>query len=706
MPKRTPSARPKGSRHKPVRVAVAHSLPGRVRFRANPGALRLISGSGLAELGRTIADIPGVLSAALNPRTGSVLLYYETALLDEAELCALLLRIDLAPLVSPEKEKAKSPGWSYIGYQLFRLFRPPALKPLFAILGALRYIAAALRSLAHLKMDIPLLDGSVILLSLLGKDYAAASTLMMLLTTGQYLEDWARARSRENLARGISLNVGQVWARREGRDEQIPYSRLVKGDLLILRAGSLIPVDGRVAEGSALVNESSMTGEPLAASRTEGDTVHAGTVIEEGELAVELVRKGEDTRFQKIVALIEESEAAKAKIESRAYELANKAVPFSFIAAALAALIKGSFKKAQAALSIDYSCAIKLSTPLTFLSAMSEGLRNGVFFKGGAPMEALAAADTVVFDKTGTLTKAAPSLLRVVPYNGYTSREVLKIAACLEEHFPHPVAKAVVKAASEQGVEHREKHNTVKYIAAHGIATEYEGRHTVIGSRHFISEDEGIDISVSAADEAAAVAEGRSALYLARDGRIAGLLVIDDPLREEAAEVIAMLRKLGIKRIYLLSGDNSRTTERIARSLGVDGFRGELLPQDKTYLVKALKERGCAVAVVGDGMNDSPAMSAADVGIAMKDGADLARSVADITLKDPSLYPLVIARIMSERAIKRIRSNTVAAISINGVLTLTSILGNITAANSVWLHNLATLGVSLNSMRPLIKDRA
>jgi Cu2+-exporting ATPase len=292
----------------------------------------------------------------------------------------------------------------------------------------------------------------------------------------------------------------------------------------------------------------------------------------------------------------------------------------------------------------------------------------------------------------------------IIPYNGYNNNEVLKIAACLEEHFPHPVAKAVVKAALEQGVEHREQHSTVKYIAAHGIATAYEGQHTIIGSRHFISEDEGIDISVSAGDEAAAVAEGRSMLYLAREGKLAGLLVIDDPPREEAAEVIAMLRKLGIKRIYLLSGDNKRTTERIARNLGVDGFRGELLPQEKTDLVQGLKQRGCAVAVVGDGMNDSPAMSAADVGIAMKDGADLAQNVADITLKDPSLYPLVIARILSERAIKRIRSNTAAAIGINSILTLTNLFGAITTTTSVWLHNLATLAVSLNSTRPLLKE--
>jgi Cu2+-exporting ATPase len=687
-----------------MRVAVTHSLPGRVRFRANPDALWSIRGRGLEELSRNIADIPGVRSAALNPRTGSILLYYDPALLNVSGLYTVLLRIDLSPLVSGKTEKPKSPGWSYIGYQLFRFFRPPALKPLFTIAGALCYIAAALRSLYRLKIDIPLLDGSVILLSLLEKDYDTASTLMMLLRTGQYLEDWARVRSREKLALLISLNMGQVWIRKDDRDEQIPYSRLEKGDLVVLRAGSLIPVDGKVAEGSALVNESSMTGEPLAAFRTPGATVHAGTVIEEGELVVELVRKGEDTRFQKIVQLIEESEAAKAKIESRAYELANKAVPFSFIVAALAALISGNFKKAQTTLSIDYSCAIKLSTPLVFLSAMREGLRNGVFFKGSAPMEAFAAVDTVIFDKTGTLTKAAPVLLRIIPYNGYNANEVLKIAACLEEHFPHPVAKSVVRHALEMGVEHREKHSTVKYIAAHGIATEYEGQHTVIGSRHFISEDEGIDISVSAGDEAAAVAEGRSVLYLARNGKMAGLLVIDDPPREEAAEVIAMLRKLGIKRIYLLSGDNKRTTERIARNLGVDGFRGELLPQEKTDLVKALKEKGCVVAVVGDGMNDSPAMSAADVGIAMKDGADLAQNVADITLRDPSLYPLVIARIMSERAIKRIHDNTVAAIGINCALTLMSFFGNFTTTNSVWLHNLTTLAVSLNSMRPLVKE--
>ncbi|AEF83576.1 heavy metal translocating P-type ATPase [Treponema primitia ZAS-2] len=691
-----------------MRAAVVHSLPGRIRLRTNPDTLRACGSPAMAGMARELSEIPGVRSAALNPRTGSILLHYDTGLLDEKGLCGILGQIDLEALIASvprtEEKEESSPGWAYIAYQLFRLFRPPALKPLFTILGAIPYIAEGLRSLGGMKMDVSLLDASVISLSLAQKNYSSASTLMMLLRTGQYLEQWARRRSRENLAAAISLKVGQVWVRRDGQDEQIPYSLLEPGDQVVLRAGTLIPVDGKVIEGNATVNESSMTGEPLAVSRTAGASVHAGTVIEEGELIVEVLRKGDDTRFQKIIQLIEDSEAAKAKTESRANELANKAVPFSFIAAGLTALLNGNFQKAQVVLSVDFSCAIKLSTPLVFISAMREGLNNGVFFKGGAPMEDFARVDTIVFDKTGTLTKAAPALERIIPYNGYKETEVLKIAACLEEHFPHPVAKAVVKHALEMGVEHREKHTTVKYIAAHGIATEYDGQLTLIGSRHFVSDDEGIDISIAAADEAAAAGEGRSVLYLAREGKLAGLLVIDDPLREEAMEVIAMLRKLGIKRIYLLSGDNKRTTERIARKLGADGFRGELLPQEKTDLVKALKKLGCAVAVVGDGMNDSPAMSAADVGIAMKDGADLARSVADITLRDPSLYPLVIARLMSQRAMKRIHDNTVTAISINSALILMSIFGNFTTTNSVWLHNLTTLGVSMNSMRPLLPE--
>jgi Cu2+-exporting ATPase len=333
---------------------------------------------------------------------------------------------------------------------------------------------------------------------------------------------------------------------------------------------------------------------------------------------------------------------------------------------------------------------------------MREGLNNGVFFKGGAPMETFAAVDTIVFDKTGTLTRAAPAVDRIITYNGCPEKEALKIAACLEEHFPHPVAKAVVRHALKLNVQHREEHSSVKYIAAHGIATDYRGEHTVIGSRHFIKEDEGVDVSAAEADLESIAGEGKSALYLAQGGKLMAVFAIDDPPREEAGEVIAMLRALGVKRIYLFSGDNRRTTERIAKKLGVDFFRGELLPDEKTAMVKRLREEGRIVAMVGDGMNDSPALSSANAGIAMKEGADLAQDTADITMRDPSLYPLIAARLISQGAIKRIHHNTVASVGINSVLMLAGILGNSASGSFVWLHNLTTLGLSLNSMRPLL----
>jgi Cu2+-exporting ATPase len=471
----------------------------------------------------------------------------------------------------------------------------------------------------------------------------------------------------------------------------------------------MIPIDGKVLEGRAVVKEAALTGEPLGVEKKPGGAVHAGTVIEEGELVAEVFKKGEDTRYEQIIRLIEESEKAKSGAELRANRIADRAVPFTFALAALTLLVSRNPRKAASVLSVDYSCAVKLATPLAFLAAIREGLANGVFFKGGAPMEKLAAADTVVFDKTGTLTLAAPALERIIPYNGFSETKALKIAACLEEHFPHPVAKAVVASALARDVRHREEHSSVKYIAAHGIATEYQGKHTVIGSRHFIGEDEEVDLSIAKVDEETAAKEGYSTLYLAQEKKLAALLLIKDPPREEAGEVIAMLRSLGIKRIYLLSGDNKKTAERIACELSLDGGLGGLLPQDKTAAVKRLQSRGCTVAFVGDGMNDSPAMSAADVGIAMKDGADLARETADITLKESSLYPLVIARFMSQRVMKRIHTNIHAAIWLNSIFILMGLLetpmtGIAGSSRSVWLHNLTTLGLSLNAMRPLLTE--
>ena len=389
-----------------------------------------------------------------------------------------------------ERPAAPGAGWSYIAYQLFRFFLPPSLKPAWTFLSAARHILEGLSSLARGKLDVPVLDAAAVGASLARSDVKTASTLLMLLRTGEYLEQWAKQRSRENLAASLSINVGQIWILGEdGVERSIPYEQLEEGAAIVLRSGAMIPVDGKVLDGRALVNEAALTGESLSVEKRISSTVHAGTVIEEGELRVLVLKKGMDTRYQQIIKLIENSEKSKADTEIKANLVASQAVPFTFAAAALTWLISQDARKAASVLQVDYSCAIKLATPLAFLAAIREGLGHGVFFKGGAPMEKLAQADTVVFDKTGTLTRAEPALARIIPYNGVDEKEALKIAACLEEHFPHPVARAVVKAALERDVKHREEHSSVKYIAAHGIATEYQAKHTVIGSRHFIGED-------------------------------------------------------------------------------------------------------------------------------------------------------------------------------------------------------------------------
>ncbi|MDR1318057.1 MAG: heavy metal translocating P-type ATPase [Treponema sp.] len=720
-----------------MRIAVVHRLSGRVRFRTNPDTLKYYS---IPLIGRELLALDGVKSAVINPRTGSILILYRREAVTADRLLALLQSLHPAPRYSggngvpgtrrsvdesprPGKkiaaldrpgspDRSSSLVWSYIGYQLVRLFRPPFLKPLFTVLGAIPYFLAGFKSIFRLRMDVPLLDASAVAVSLLRGNTNSASTLLMLLKTGQYLEEWAKERSRENLAAELSLKAGTVWVRRDNTEIEVPYSEIASGDLVVLRAGMVIPVDGKAVEGIAMVNEAALTGEPLGVEKWSGSVLYAGTIIEEGEIIVEVNKKGAETRYEQILSLIMESEKTKAETAIKAFRIADKAVPFSFAASLLTWLVTRNAAKAASILSIDYSCAIKLSVPLAFLSAIREGLSKGVFFKGSNPIEALSEVDTLVFDKTGTLTQAAPAVEKIIPYHGCGENEALKIAACLEEHFPHPAAKAVVAEALARNVQHREEHSTVKYVAAHGIATLYQEKHTVIGSRHFIGEDEGIDLSVAAEDEKKAAKQGLSILYLAQENKLKAILLIRDPLREEAKEVIVMVRRLGIKRIYLFSGDNNRAVDRIVRELSLDGGRGELLPEDKARLVRELKSRGCKVAFVGDGMNDSPAMSAADVGISMRDGSDMAREVASISLKEPSLYPLVLARIMSERVMKRIRNNIHAAVALNSIFILLGLFETGTntglqpngSARSVWLHNMTTIILSLNSMRPFISE--
>ncbi|MDR1566286.1 MAG: heavy metal translocating P-type ATPase [Treponema sp.] len=681
-----------------LKAALVHSLPGRARFRCNPSELARLE---YREIARQIAGAPGVLSVSVNPVSGSILVYYETPALGIRSLAALVGNVSAPQRKEGGREAGEKPPLAFAASQLIRLFCPPQWKPALTVITALSYWIRGLQSLGKMKMDVPLLDASAIALSVAQGDYKSAGALMVLLKTGEYLGEWAKRRSRENIAEKISLNAGTVWVRRCGEDIELPAAALEIGDHVIVRTGGVIPVDGRMVSGRAGVNEASMTGESLGVLREKDDSVHAGTVVEEGELEIEVRKKGGDTRFQKILALIARSEAAKADTELEAAKLADSLVPFSFLMAGTTALL-GGIEKAKSVLSVDYSCAIKLATPLAFLAAMREGLNNGVFFKGGAPMETFAAVDTIVFDKTGTLTRAAPAVDRIITYNNFGENEALKIAACLEEHFPHPVAKSIVRHARERGIEHREEHTNVKYIAAHGIVTDYKGNHTVIGSRHFIEEDECIDLSLAAKDEEQFAETGKSLLYLGIEKKLAAVFVIDDPLREEAREVIAMLRCLGVKRIFLLSGDNKRAAERAAKKLDIDSFRGELLPHEKADIIRSLKAKGFVTAMVGDGINDSPALSASDVGIAMKEGADLSRDVADITLKAPSLYPLVIARLIARGAIKKIHTNTSLAVSINSALMLWGIFGASKSGVSMVLHNLTTLLLSVNSMRPLL----
>jgi Cu2+-exporting ATPase len=677
-----------------------------VRFRVSPGAI-----TGAGGIAHTLGGIPGVKSVAENPRTSGVLVSYDPRLISEAELQRALQTIETshsAPVRPAEKPK-EAIAWAWTGWQICRLLVPPPLKPFVTLAGALPFFALGIKSLCRGRLDVPVLDGAAVAASLAQGNIKAASTLIMLLKTGEYLEAWARERSRENLAAAFSLKAGRVWVRdRDGTENEVSYEVVQQGDRVILRSGALIPIDGKVLEGRALVNEAALTGEPLPVEKIPGSVIHAGTVIAEGELAAEVLKKGEDTRYEQIIRLIEQYGGAKADAEIRADRIAGKAVPVTFAAAGLTWLISRNRRKAASVLSVDYSCAVKLATPLAFLAAIREGLENGVFFKGGAPLEKLARCDTVVFDKTGTLTLAAPALERIIPYNGFSESVALKIAACLEEHFPHPVAKAVVGAALERNIRHREEHSQVKYIAAHGIASEYQGKHTVIGSRHFIGEDEGVDLAIAEDGVAAAAREGYSVLYLAQEQKLAALLFIKDPPRTEAAEVITMLRALGLTQIYLLSGDNSKTAERIGRELNLDGWRGDLLPEDKRDIIRHLRKRGRRVAFVGDGMNDSPAMSEANVGIAMKDGADLARETADISLKESSLYPLVIARLMARRVMKRISANTRTAIFLNSIFILMGLaeqpVPDAGSSRSVWLHNLTTLALSVNAMRPLLPE--
>lgn len=579
-----------------------------------------------------------------------------------------------------------------------------------AVLGALPIIAEGIKNLFKGKLNVPVLDAAALIVSLLRRDFRTVGLLVVLLGLGEMLENYTRKKSLASLADELALKVDQVWVRR-GQDgervEAIALSELTLEDTVVVRSGSVIPADGIVVAGDASVNQATMTGEPLPVHRTAGGSVFAGTVVEDGEIDIRPTALSDKSRLSKIVRFIETSEAAKAGIQGKAEHLADAIVPYNFLLAGLVWLLTRDLTRTASVLLVDYSCALRLATPLAILTAMRVGTGRGVLVKGGRFLEALAETDTVVFDKTGTLTQASPVLSDIVPVHpDYDRKSVLKLAACLEEHFPHPVSRAIVRAAQNEGVYHDdEDHDTeVRYIVAHGICSSVNGKKCVLGSRHFVGDDEGVDLALAQPVVDHLAQEGKSVLYFAVGGELVGILGIEDPLRAEAIDTIRELRSRGIKRIVMLTGDDERTAATVAAKLGLDDYRAQVLPEEKAAHVEALVKTGAKVLMVGDGINDSPALSAAHVGVTLRDGTDIAQEVADVVLTGNNLLDLPVAIDLGRAALTRIKQNFAISVGLNTSFLAGGLTGVLTPAAGALLHNATTIGVCLNAMQPTLTD--
>ena len=579
---------------------------------------------------------------------------------------------------------------------------PFPVRAIYTTFKSLKYIYAGVRSLCTGKLEVAVLDATAIGVSVLRDDIATASSVMFLLGIGELLEEWTHKKSVDDLARSLSLNVKKVWMKKDDQEILVSASDIKVGDEVVVRMGKVIPFDGVVTGGEAMVNQASLTGESVPVRRVEHNSVYAGTVIEEGELTVRVKEVGGSSRFEKIVTMIEDSEKLKSASESKAEHLADRLVPYTLGGTALTYLLTRNVTKALSVLMVDFSCALKLAMPVSVLSAIREASLYNITVKGGKYLEAVAEADTIVFDKTGTLTKAKPTVVDVISFNGENPDELLRIAACLEEHFPHSMAKAVVNEAKKLHLEHEEMHSKVEYMVAHGISSTIEGKKVIIGSHHFVFEDEKCVIPTGKEAEFAALPEEYSHLYLAIENKLAAVICIEDPLREEAEAVINSLRKAGISNIVMMTGDSERTASAIAKRVGVDQYFSEVLPEEKAKFVENEKANGKKVIMIGDGINDSPALSAAEVGIAISDGAEIAREIADITISADDLYQIVTLKFISNGLMKRIKRNYRQIVGINTSLILLGVSGVIMPTTSALLHNTSTLLITLKSMNNLL----
>ena len=587
------------------------------------------------------------------------------------------------------------------GKALRTLFLPAPLRTAYTLVRSIPYLGRAVRCALHGQLHVELLDGLSIGISMLRGEFDTASSVIFLLGLGELLEEWTHKKSVEDLARSMSLNIDRVWRKTPEGEELVPLQQLRPGDCVAVRTGGIIPLDGTLEEGEVLVNQASLTGESIPVAKRPGTAVYAGTVVEEGECTIRVEQVSGGSRYDKIVSMIEQSEQLKSTAESRAAHLADRLVPYTLASSALVWLLTRNVPRAVSVLMVDFSCALKLAMPLAVLSAMRQASAAHITVKGGKFMEAIAQADTIVFDKTGTLTHACPRVALVTPFDGHDEQEMLRLAACLEEHFPHSMANAVVQAARERGLSHEEMHSQVEYIVAHGIVSTVGTEKVLIGSAHFVFEDEACVVPPEEQARFDALPLEYSHLYLAIEGRLAAVISISDPLRQEARSVLQQLRALGVRRTVMLTGDSDRTAAAIARQVGVDDYRAEVLPEDKANFVQTERAAGHTVIMLGDGINDSPALSAANVGIAIRDGAAIAREVADVTIAARSLEELVQLRRLSQGLMRRIRSNYRFIIGFNGTLIGLGAAGLLPPSTSAMLHNLSTLCISLRSMSNL-----
>lgn len=586
-----------------------------------------------------------------------------------------------------------------------KLLLPLPIRIALTIGRSVKYIGIGLKCLRQRKIEVPVLDATAITVSLITKDFSTASSIMFLLGIGELLEEWTHKKSVDDLARSMSLNVSKVWLRTpENQEILVESSKIEKGDKVVVHMGNVIPFDGEVLDGDAMVNQASLTGESVPVQRTVGNTVFAGTVVEEGEITIRVKEVEGNNRFDQIVTMIEESEKLKSELEGKAEHYADKLVPWTLGATGLTYLLTRNVTKAMSILMVDFCCALKLAMPISVLSAIREASLYNVTVKGGKFLEAVAEADTIVFDKTGTLTKAHPTVVDVVNFNDeYSSDDMLRVAACLEEHFPHSMAKAVVDAASKRELSHEEMHTKVEYIVAHGIATSINGKRTVIGSYHFVFEDEKCVVPAGKEPLFESLPLYYSHLYLAIEGKLSAVICIEDPLRDEASAVVTSLKKAGISKVVMMTGDSERTASVIAKKVGVDEYYAEVLPEDKAAFVEREKAKGRKVIMIGDGINDSPALSAANVGIAISDGAEIAREIADITVGSDDLYQIVTLKYISNALMKRIKSNYRKIVGFNSGLIALGVAGVLPPTTTALLHNGSTILISVNSMKNLLE---